>query len=322
MNNARGVVILYEDLCDSWIEWAKQAKLTTLGVHKITSPDTATSLNTLLSDLEKPNGRRHIEMLEDAGITVEYELHTLSWLLPRDLFAHNPSLFRMNENGERTNDLGFCPSNEEASDIITENSYRLAKMLHQNSSRYFLWSDDVPKSVCHCPKCAERKVNGSDAAMIFTNAVAKGLTAYDSAATESYLAYSDANDIPTIAPDHNVFLEFAPMTREHKKPISDPTEERSVAYLKLLEGLLKIFSAKDAHILEYWMDNALYSNFKRPPVKVPFLTDIAEQDIQTYTSYGIPNVKTFASFIGDEYISLHGTPPIKEYGDILAKYIK
>lgn len=322
MNNARGVVILYEDLCDSWIEWAKQARLTTFGVHKITHPNTEASLNSLLTDLEKPNGRRHIEMLEDAGITVEYELHALSWLLPRARFEKDPDLYRMNEDGVRTNDKGFCPSNPTALDIITENSYKLASVLHQNSSRYFWWPDDVTKGVCHCSRCRERDLNASNAAMLFANAVAKGVSAYDSKATEAYLAYSDANDIPMIAPEHNAFLEFAPMTREHKKPISDPTEERSVAYLKLLEGLLKIFSAKDAHILEYWMDNALYSNFKRPPVKVPFLADIAEQDIQTYTSYGIPNVKTFASFIGDEYISLHGTPPIKEYGDILAKYIK
>lgn len=322
MKNARGVVILYEDLCDAWIDWARQARLTTLGVHKITHPDTETSLNSLLSDLEKPNGRRHIEMLENAGITVEYELHALSWLLPRARFEKDPDLYRMNEEGVRTNDKGFCPSNPVALDIITENSYKLAGILHQSSSRYFWWPDDVTKGVCHCPRCRERGLNASNAAMLFANAVAKGVAAYDSKATESYLAYSDAKDVPTVAPDRNVFLEFAPMTREHKKPISDPTEERSVAYLQLLEGLLKIFSAKDTHILEYWLDNALYSHFKRPPVKVPFLPKVAEEDIKTYTSYGIPNAKTFASFIGDEYISLHGTPPIKEYGDILAKYIR
>ena len=322
MEHVRGAVILHEDLCDHWLRWAKDARLTHLGVHKITRPNTETSLNVLLHDLEEEGGRRHIEALEDMGITVEYELHTLSWLLPRDLFEKDPSLYRMNENGERRNDIGYCPSNPEALDIITENSYRLAKMLHQKSDNYFWWSDDVPKSVCHCPKCTERCLNGADAAMIFANAVAKGVLAYNSAAKESYLAYSDAKTIPTIKPEKNVFLEFAPMSRNHNKPISAPTEEPSVKYLELLHGLLEIFPAEDAHILEYWVDNALYSGFKKPPVKVPFNHYVADCDVKTYTDLGIRKIKSFASYIDEEYYRLHGEPPLKEYGDVLAKYIK
>ena len=34
----RGVVLLYEDLCEHWIRWCREGNLTSLGVHKIALP--------------------------------------------------------------------------------------------------------------------------------------------------------------------------------------------------------------------------------------------------------------------------------------------
>ena len=93
-------------------------------------------------------------------------------------------------------------------------------------------------------------------------------------------------------------------------------------YIKLLEGLLKIFPAETTHVLEYWFDNALYSDFKKPPVKIPFNEYVMDEDMKMYTSYGIDKIKSFGSYIDEEYFNLHGNPPIGAYGDILAKYIE
>ena len=60
--------------------------------------------------------------------------------------------------------------------------------------------------------------------MLIVNAIAEGLRAYDPEARAAYLAYADALQMPRVKPADNVFLEFAPMTRSHFKPIDTPGE--------------------------------------------------------------------------------------------------
>lgn len=323
MAKSRGIVILYEDLTEKWAEWAKKARLTNIGIHKIavSGAGTVTGIDSLIGELNRTDGRKIIERLNDIGIETEYELHSLSWLLPRDLIEKDKSMFRMNDEGVRVNDKGFCPSSASAREIIAENSYRLAAILKQSSHNYFLWPDDANDCGCQCEKCREKRLNGADTGMIFSNAVAEGLKAYDSQACEAYIAYADAKIVPRIKPNDNVFLEFAPMDRDHDKPMNAQTDERGVEYIRLLEALLGIFPTETTHVLEYWFDNALYSQFKKPPVKIPFNASVMNEDAKMYTSYGIQNIKSFGSYIDDEYYALYGNPPIREYGDILAKYI-
>lgn len=323
MDKSRGIVILYEDLSEKWLKWAKSAGLTNIGIHKIaiSGAGTESSLKSLIGEIGRPGGRRIIKSLNEIGIETEYELHSLSWLLPRDLIEKDKTMFRMNSDGERVNDKGFCPSSENAKEIISENAYKLAGILKQNSDNYFLWPDDAFDCGCMCEKCRERRLNGADTGMIFSNAVADGLKAYNSRAREAYIAYADAKAVPQIKPNDNVFLEFAPMNRDHNKAMNDPNNEEGLKYINLLEALLKIFPAETTHILEYWFDNALYSSNKKPPVKLPFNAPVMDKDTAMYTSYGIQNIKSFGSYIDDEYYSLYGDPPIEKYGSILAKYI-
>jgi len=320
INVTRGVVLLYEDLCEHWIRWCREGNLTSLGVHKIALPGQG-SVGALLDALEKPDGRRIINGLEEAGVDVEYELHALEWLLPRDLFDKNPTMFRMKEDGIRTNDCNLCPSSPEALERVSEGAYQLAKKLRQKSHRYFFWLDDAAKAGCLCEKCRAARLNGADQGILTANAIAAGVRAYDSEAAAAYLAYADAKCLPNIAPAENVFLEFAPMDRDHAKPLTDPADKRGPAYCRLLEDLLTVFPAETTHVLEYWLDNALYSGYKMPPVKVPFYADVCDADTEFYTSLGIPHIKTFASYICEEYHTLHGEPPIGEYGMILEKYL-
>ncbi len=317
-SKSKGIVILYEDITDHWIDWMKEAELTTLGIHKIAIPGTA-SIDVLLHDLAAPQGRELIYRLENAGITAEYELHALEWLLPRDLFKTKPDFFRVDSNGIRKNDYNLCPSNSGALEIISENSFRLTKQLNQTSGNYFLWPDDAAESHCKCEAC--RSLNNSDQAVIIVNAILKGLRMYDSKARISFLSYSDTLQIPAVKPDSGVFLEFAPMNRDHTKAINANDNDSGRIYTNLLPQLLELFKPEETHILEYWLDNALYSGYRMPPVKVPFHPDVTEEDVRYYTSFGIENIKSFGSFIGEEYFKLHGKPPIKQYGDILKKYI-
>jgi len=321
METTKGVVILYEDLCGDWIRLARDGRLTSIGVHKLAYQSGAQSVDELLSALDAPGGRRHVDALTDAGVRVEYELHAMAWLLPRDRFAAEPELFRQNEAGERVPDWNLCPSNPAALETVAENACRLAKRLRQASHRYYLWTDDAPRAICRCPKCTAAGLNGSDQQILITNAIAEGLRAYDSEAKAAYLAYADAKSVPTLPPAANVFLEFAPMDRNHEKPITSPDEPAGAGYCRLLSALLRVFPAAESEVLEYWLDDVMFSKSRKPAIRVPFYADVAEADTAYYTAQGIRRIKCFASFLDAEYVQMYGDPPIRQYGDILAKYL-
>ena len=313
----RGLVFLYEDLHPHWVDLYRDSKLETLGVHMIALPGT-NSVNCLIDALEKEGGRNHIDALEQAGVMVEYELHAGEWLLPRELFGEHPEYFRMNQDGVRTNDVNFCPASREALDIVADRAEKLANILRQKSHRYYLWLDDVDNGSCYCEHC--RNLSSADQYILILEAILRGLRRYDPEAMLAFLAYGTVLTVPSRVPE-GIFLEFAPMTRNHDKPITSSDEPRAVAYLELLDKLLKVFRVEEAEILEYWLDNALFSGYHYPPVKVPFNAPVCEADTAYYTSLGISTVKTFASYIGGTYFDLHGEPPIREYGEILRKYI-
>ncbi|MDD4774250.1 MAG: DUF4838 domain-containing protein [Eubacteriales bacterium] len=318
ITNNKGIVILYEDITEYWLELLKESGLTTLGVHKIAVPGTR-SVDALLTELASPHGRELINRIEKAGVTVEYELHAMEWLLPRELFADRPELFRADKNGKRTNDLNCCPSNDNALELISANALRLAKLLDQTSDNYFLWLDDAKDSHCACGGC--RGMNNADQALTVVGAILRGLRVHNPRARAAFLSYTDTLQVPSLTPDEGIFLEFAPMNRDHTQPIAAPGNESGRIYTQLLPRLLERFKPEQTHILEYWLDNALYSGYRKPPVKVPFEPAVTEADVAYYTGLGITNIKTFGSFIGEDYFRLHGKPPLGEYGEILARHI-
>ena len=306
-----GLVILIEDFISEWLDWSKEAGLTSLGLHKIAIPGTD-SVNELLKQLNNET-RTMINRFQDNGIKIEYELHALEWLLPRKLFSDKPELFRV-KDGKRVSDLNCCSSNKDALEIISENSYKLAKLLKQESSDYYFWTDDAMDGFCECERCCS--FSASDQNMLIVNAMQKGVKAYDSNAKMSYLAYASALQVPVIKPDEGVFLEFAPMHRNQDKPITAADEDRSINYISLLKKLLEIFPAENSQILEYWLDVAMYSGYKYPPVKVPFKSDRIIEEAKFYNSLGIGTIKSFASYISHEYKKLHGEPPFTDFGSV------
>jgi hypothetical protein len=66
--------------------------------------------------------------------------------------------------------------------------------------------------------------------------------------------------------------------------------------------------------LEYWLDVSLFSQWKRPAVKLPFHPQVFQSDVQTYGKLGVRHITTFAVFIDTEYVKKFGVPPLDEYG--------
>lgn len=310
---SRGVVVGPLRFLIDWPERAAKLGLTTIALHGHPHQDSTDILTFVASE----QGQAFIKSCRILGIAVEYELHAMNYLLPRRLFECNPELFRMDDHGKRTPEGNFCLQSDDAWEIILDRAIDLAKQLPPTTHRYFLWPDDGPPW-CRCPKC--RTYSDSDQSLVLTNAIAKRLQkAVDSQAQIAHLAYHNTLDAPkVVTPGPGVFLEFAPIRRVHEIPM-DADHETQHIYVKALEENLKLFPADQAQVLEYWLDVSWFSNYTQPPKKLPFSREVLAADLDFYASLGIGHITTFGVDIDQDYLDLHGEPPLDEYANELCK---
>src|SRR5205085_6788523 len=121
-------------------------------------------------------GKDFLQNCRRLGLRVEYELHAMRELLPRDLFATDARLFRMNDQGQRTADANCCVHSEGALQVIAEHAVAIARVLRPTIGRYFFWGDDA-QPWCRCPKC--RPYSDSDQALILENSLLRVLRQLD-----------------------------------------------------------------------------------------------------------------------------------------------
>ena len=307
----RGVVLVPEDLSlADWPERAAKAGLTTVGLHHGASP------KAVVDFIESPAGRDFLAKCARLGVQVEYELHAMRELLPRALFATEPALFRMNDQGERTPDANLCVHSPRALEVVASNALRLARQLRPTTGRYFFWGDDG-QPWCRCPQC--REFSDSDQALLLNNHLMGALLKFDPRAQLAHLAYANTLAPPKrVKPEPGVFLEFAPIHRQYDLPIAQQTGPEARDVLKSLEENLRVFPADTAQALEYWLDVSRFSRWKRPAVKLPWRRDVVEADAQTYARLGLRHVTTFAVWIDADYVKRFGEPDaIQEYGQTL-----
>ena len=314
----RGVVVLGTDLesLPEWPRMASQAGLTTLGVGP------ASIQGHLSTFLKTDRGRKFLAECKQLGVAVEHELHTVGELLPRELFDKDPSMFRMNDKGERDRQYNCCVSRESGLDVICENAVKYASQLVSTTGRYFFWIDDA-QQMYRCPKC--RPYSDSDQILIMENRVVRALRKQNPRASLAHLAYVNTLDAPIqVKPEPGVFLEFAPIQRSYAEPLSKGSarqdDKTTITHGQIIEKLdanLAVFSRDSAQVLEYWMDVSRFSNWKRPAVRLPWNSEVFHDDLRTYVRRGIRHITCYAAWIDADYIRLHGQPPLKEYADAL-----
>ncbi len=309
----RGVVLVPEDF--SWPQWpdaAKKANLTTIGIHHQNSPAQ------VIEFVQSEKGRKVLEECRRLSLDVEYELHAMKELLPRDRFARNPEWFRMDEKGNRNPDSNLCVSSKEALDIAAENAVKIAAILRPTTHRYFYWGDDgLPW--CRCPQC--RGLGDSDQALILENRILKALRSVDPGAQLAHLAYANSLVPPRqVKPDPGIFLEYAPINRRYDIPFETADDKIQKENLDSLDANLEFFGVENAQALEYWLDVSLFSRWKRPAVKLPFHPELLQSDLAAYGKRGIRRVTSFAVYIDAEYIESFGVPPLEEYGKALLEW--
>lgn len=317
MLKERGIIIHAQDCGDYFAGRLEQTNLNVLGVHPEGGIAAHVSMEKCIRMLETEEWRHFHSRMEKAGIAVEFEMHALSWILEREKFDTHKEWFRMNEAGERTPEFNCCASNPDVLDYIRERSAELANIFRPDTNKYYFWIDDVATAACRCEKC--RELSASDQALILYNAIAEGLAAANPSAKLSYLAYFATLPVPTkVQKRDNVFLEFAPLARDFDVSLFDETREKNYSQVKTLPALLDFFGKEDAKVLEYWMDNSLFSGWKRPPKEFHLNPATCAADVEKYKKLGFNSVTSFGCFLGEDYRDLYGDADLGEYDRILS----
>lgn len=271
-------------------------------------------------------GREFVNQCRRLDIDVVYAFHVVSGCLPRSLFAGDPSLFRMNEAGERTPDANLCVHSERALEILCENAGKYVGAFYPASHRYYLWGDDS-HSWCHCPKC--REFSPSDQALIMENRLLAALRQVDPQAQVSHLAYLATLKAPTrVKPEPGVFLQFAPIERNTTRPLSDADAVDPAYNLRhgeivtALEANLEVFGREGAEVLEYWLDESRQAHWDRKNL-APLAWDRESflEDLRVYARAGVRRIRTYAVWIDEEYVARYGVPEaLAEYAEGLLRW--
>ena len=305
----RGVVVSAKDLSGGfdWPKMAHEAGLTTIATH--VGPED------VIPFMQSDAGKRFVDSCVRYGISVEHELHAMDYLLPRSLFDREPELFRMNEAGVRERKANCCVTNPRALEIIAQRAVEVARICRPTTGRYYFWPSDS-SLVCKCPNC--REFSASDQALLVENAIVAALRReVEPFATLSHLAYTVTLGVPkAVRPDSGLFLEFAPFRRwggtKKRIPLVEGGE-----WLARLDALLEVFPRESAQVLEYWLDESLFSGWKKPLVKIPWDAAQTRADMEAYSKRGIRHLTTFAVSVNGDYVKAFGEDSlecVKEYG--------
>lgn len=315
MIERRGIVIHLHELDEVWLNRCQELNLNVLGLHPTGGVTADESLQRLLDQL--PRLQPLLNRAREMGIRIEYELHALSYLMPRTLFDAHPEWFCENAQGERSREgFNICASNAEGLAMLMQRAEGLARLLPSENHLYYFWLDDVTSCSCHCARC--RRLTPSDQQMLLVNAMLRGIRRADQEGCLAYLAYMDTLNAPRqVAPEEGVFLEYAPIRRSVKHPIDDPDCPENVAERAPLERLLEVFGRKNAKVLDYWTDNSLFSKWKYPPKPFALDAEVMQKDVAFYRSLGFSSITAFGCFLGKDYTDLYGAADLSAYGKIL-----
>lgn len=305
----RGVVLVPEDFSlRDWPGRAARAGLTTLALHHQNSPQA------MVRFVESDSGRDALEQCRRLGLQVEYELHAMKELLPRELFAKEPGLFRMNDTGDRVGDGNCCVHSPRTLEILAENAVRIGAKLRPTTGRYFLWGDDGAPW-CRCLQC--RPFSDSEQALIVENHLVQALRRVDGRARLAHLAYHNTLVPPRqVKPHPAVFLEYAPIHRRYDVPYANQTGRDARDGLSALDQNLEVFPRDTAQVLEYWLDVSRFSGWKRPAKRLPWARAVFDSDVRAYAARGIRHVTSFAVWVDADYVKNFGQPEfIAGYGE-------
>ena len=293
--NRHGPILNPTDLdYDGWLDLLFEVGMNVLGLH--------TDYQALKAWMQSRGSEAWRDRLTKAHIDLEFAIHFTPSFLPESLFREHQDWFPMDVCGTRYwEGANPCTSSEALLDYFREKAAESARALPSTTHRYHLWAADN-HPWCNCKACAT--FSPSEQNLRLMHAMLEGLRSVDPKAELSYLAYMESLPPPLrVRPMDGIFLEFAPIRRNHRMPLSDPDCRASADQMDALRRLLAVFPAAQARVLDYWLDVSLFSSYRkdRPPVEVVPAPGIVEADASTYAALGIREVTTFACWMNSAY---------------------
>ena len=309
------MIVHPEELSIAWIDKLANAGVSILGIHPRGGALTSQSLKELVARTETDEYREMIDYAHRRGLEVEYEFHAAGYLMPRELFSVHPEYFRVNEKGERTADRNFCVSNPDALDLFSERAAELALALYGSSHKFYFWMDDGQDFCCHCPQCI--RLSPSDQQLIVLNRILREIRKHFPDASVAYLAYMDTIVPPrNVCPEDGIFLEYAPF--EKYTATGESSAELIAREKEMIAPLMRFFEKGSKKVLEYWYDNSLFSNWKKPPARFVLNEPCMKRDIEEYRKMGFDRISTFACFLGEDYENLYGEVDITPFAGAIS----
>ena len=305
------LIVHPDELSKKWIGRLKDLGVGTLGIHSVGGTLAHKYIYEMLDEQKKDEVKELYDLAAGEGLSIEYELHAASYLLPRELFESHPEYFRVDADGNRTPESNFCVSDPDAMNIVTQRAAELAEKLYNSSDKFYFWLDDGKNLHCHCEKC--REFSPSDQQMIALNAMLEEIKKVRPNAKLAYLAYCTTTEVPKkIKPHKDIFLEYAPFERDRKLPASVMSQSERENIARLFE----LFGKEDSKILEYWYDNSMFSGWQKPPKPMTVDNDMVFCDVEFYRELGFYIVGSFACYLGSDYEELHGEPDLSAFGKL------
>ena len=309
------------------VGWGEVSNPQVLDYIDIASKNGINTFSIYNADRSSEPWKKFFNRARKEGIDFEFEEHMMTFLLPRDLFETHPEYFRMDKKGNRVKDANGCPSSKACLEVVKENAKDIARRYSPTNDKYYFWMDDGG-GICHCPAC--KFLNASDQALLFENAIIEAVKEINPDAKVAHLCYHETLTAPkSVKPHEDIFLEFAPFFRNWSYPLTNLTAKgrTGITHKKYLDSLkenLKIFPVETAQVLEYWMDDSLFSEWKPDNlVEVPWKPEVFQSDLQTYASYGIRHIMCYCAYVGPDYVRKFGFPTfLEEYGQGLLNYGK
>lgn len=297
----RGVVVYPNDITslglEEWEKRFRQSGINLIGLHAATVND---PIDTLEAFVRSKTGQAFLGMCKDMGVDVEYELHALQNVLPRELFDEHPEYFRMDPDGQRQQQYNMCFSSEAAVEAMRPQIESMLEWMRPTTHRYFFWTDDKQGRFCNCENC--RAYSESEQALMYENRLLALLREYDPEATLAHLAYHQTMEHPVnMRAAEGIFVEFAPISRDYALPLPE-------ASAQVLKDNLLAFPGYSQHILEYWLDESMFSRWKRDSlVQMHFEPWQCARDIEGYRSMGAADITCFATWLYGDYVARYGS---------------
>ena len=310
----RSLLIHPEELDAVWISELKRLGIHGLGLHPVGGKRAHETLQAMLERFRDKNYRALLDKASENDISVTFEMHALRNMMPLDVLIRNPTWQRVNLKGERMPDVNFCPSSPDALEYLSHSAAKLYARLPGRPKRTAFWLDDAQDAFCHCPACAA--LSPSDQQMIILGAILNGIRTVRADANLAYLAYFETLPTPdNTYPKDGIYLQFAPYRRLLYRPLNDPACEENRREISSIRPLVEYFGTKDATALDYWYDNSLQSNYRKPPRQLTALSEVVRKDLAFYAQLGFERVSSFACYLGADYRALWGLPDLSAFGE-------